>query len=72
MPAAIGWRAVSAAKLVAIRGETSAIRADQEGTRRAFSIERVDGMKWLASRLTWWHNAPQEHPAVNAADGRGK
>jgi hypothetical protein len=26
-------------------------------------------MKRLASRLTWWHNAaPQEHPAVNAAE----
>src|SRR4029453_3649185 len=35
-------------------------------------IESIDGMKRLASRLTWWHNAPQEHPAVNAADGRGQ
>jgi hypothetical protein len=22
--------------------------------------------------LTWWHNAPQEHSAVNAAKGRGQ
>ena len=27
-------------------------------------------MKRLASRSTWWHNVPQEHPAVNAAEGR--
>src|SRR5262245_15697382 len=29
-------------------------------------------MKRLASRLTWWHNAPQEQSAVNAAEGRGQ
>ena len=29
-------------------------------------------MKRLATRLTWWHNAPQEHLAVNAAEGRGQ
>ena len=34
--------------------------------------ESVDGMKRLASRLTWSHNAPQEHSAVNAAEGRGQ
>src|SRR5262245_57490998 len=35
---------------------------------------RVDIQVWkrLASRLTWWHNAPQEHFAVNAAEGRGQ
>jgi hypothetical protein len=31
-----------------------------------------DLMKRLASRLTWWHNAPQESPAVNAAARRGQ
>src|SRR5262249_52187886 len=33
---------------------------------------KIDEMKRLASRLTWWHKAPQEHLAVNAAEGRGQ
>ena len=36
------------------------------------SAQYVDGMKRLASRLTWWHKAPHEHSAVNAAERRGQ
>ena len=36
-------------------------------------FRRVDGMKRLASRLTWWPTRPHKStPAVNAAERRGQ